>query len=153
PPGALWDGLHARRRLGEPVWARHTPRLRPNRLHQRALLGRPGAGPRCRGHHQREAARLPGPVVALADADGDRTHLREGGVVVTGGGGTDLLEPTVLARLATDAGRRAARDVRDLAPIAFRLEDGRVCRFVPDGAHIDVDAVDQASTVVELALT
>jgi len=77
--------------------------------------------------------------------------VREGGVVVTGGGGTDLLEPTVLARLASDAGRRAARDVRDLAPIAFVLGDGRICRFIPDGVRIAVDASEEAGIVVELA--
>jgi Phytanoyl-CoA dioxygenase (PhyH) len=54
------------------------------------------------------------------------------------------------ARLATAMGRAAARDVRGVPPIAFRLPDGRCLRFVPTAGGLDLDARDDAPTVVEL---
>jgi hypothetical protein len=53
-------------------------------------------------------------------------------------------------RLATDAGRIAARDLEGVAPIAFRLADGPAYCFRPARATIDITAGDDAPTVVEL---
>lgn len=53
-------------------------------------------------------------------------------------------------RLATPVGRLAARDVRDAAPFAWRLADGRARRFTPDGETLRVDASDEAPIVAEL---
>jgi hypothetical protein len=55
-------------------------------------------------------------------------------------------------RRATDAGRRAADDVRGVAPLAFRLPDGRAWRFVAAGDTIEVAPGDGDGTLVELDL-
>jgi hypothetical protein len=58
------------------------------------------------------------------------------------------------ARLATAAGRCAARDVRGIAPLAFGLPDGRAYRFVPAGDVLTIEATAGADgTVVELEET
>jgi hypothetical protein len=56
----------------------------------------------------------------------------------------------ILARLETVGGRSAARDVRGVPPIAFRLPDGGSLRFVPGPDALAVEAGDDAPTVVEL---
>lgn len=53
-------------------------------------------------------------------------------------------------RLATDAGRSAADDVRGISGIAFRLDDGRAYRLSPADGTIDVAAASDAPAVVEL---
>ena len=54
-------------------------------------------------------------------------------------------------RLADGRGRTAAGDVRDVAPLAFRLADGRTYTYVPGGDTIAIVAGDaDAATVVEL---
>jgi hypothetical protein len=54
------------------------------------------------------------------------------------------------ARLATEAGMAAARDVCGVAPLAFRLTDGRAYAFVPASGTIRIEPGDEAPTVVEL---
>jgi hypothetical protein len=53
-------------------------------------------------------------------------------------------------RLATPLGAAAARDVREIAPMAFRLTDGRAYRFAPDEDTIRIEPGDDAPTVAEL---
>lgn len=62
----------------------------------------------------------------------------------------DVHRRLVPARLPTDVGRAAARDVRDVPPLAFRLTDGRTSRFVPTADGLRLDAGDDAATVVVL---
>ncbi|HJQ82597.1 MAG TPA: phytanoyl-CoA dioxygenase family protein [Candidatus Binatia bacterium] len=55
------------------------------------------------------------------------------------------------ARLATDDGLRAARDVRGVGALAFRLPDGRAYTYTAAGDCIAIDAGDAtAETVVAL---
>jgi hypothetical protein len=53
-------------------------------------------------------------------------------------------------RLATPAGRMAARDVRGVAPFAWRLSDGRAYRLVPAEEGLRIEPGDRAAVVVEL---
>jgi len=53
-------------------------------------------------------------------------------------------------RCISDLGRAAARDVRGIPSIAFRLPDGRAYRLAAAHDVIVVDASDDASTVLEL---
>jgi hypothetical protein len=53
-------------------------------------------------------------------------------------------------RLATPVGRMAARDVRDAAPFAWRLGDGRAWRFVPADGRLRVEPGDGAPVVAVL---
>jgi len=57
---------------------------------------------------------------------------------------------TLRPRLASDLGRAAARDVRDVAAIAFALDDGRAWRFVPGAETIRIEPGDDAPVVVAL---
>lgn len=53
------------------------------------------------------------------------------------------------AQLVTASGRAAARDVRGVSSLAFRLPDGRAYRFVPDDT-LRIEPGDDAATVVAL---
>jgi ectoine hydroxylase-related dioxygenase (phytanoyl-CoA dioxygenase family) len=54
------------------------------------------------------------------------------------------------ARLASAAGRAAARDVRDAPALAFVLDDGRAWRFVPGAGTIRLEPGDDAPVVAVL---
>jgi len=54
------------------------------------------------------------------------------------------------ARCTSAAGRAAARDTGDAAPIAFRLPDGRAYRFSSTGEEIEIAPGDHAPVVVDL---
>ena len=62
----------------------------------------------------------------------------------------DAWHGTLRERLATPAGRAAARDVRDAPALAFRLRDGRAWRFAPDGAALRIEPGDDAPVVAVL---
>ena len=62
----------------------------------------------------------------------------------------DLHRRALPQRLATPLGRAAARDVRGVTPLAFRLPDGRSYRFVPDGDTIRIESGHAGATVVDL---
>lgn len=51
-----------------------------------------------------------------------------------------------------ETGRAAARDVRGIPPIAFRLHEGSSIRFTPAGDRIAVDAVPEAPTTIALSV-
>jgi hypothetical protein len=53
-------------------------------------------------------------------------------------------------RLATAIGQVAARDVRGVAPLAWRLTDGRAYRFVPSGDELRIEPGDDAPIVAVL---
>lgn len=58
---------------------------------------------------------------------------------------------TLPARLTTPDGQRAARDLRGVAPLAFRLPDGRAYRLAPAGETITVAPGEgDDGTLVEL---
>jgi ectoine hydroxylase-related dioxygenase (phytanoyl-CoA dioxygenase family) len=63
----------------------------------------------------------------------------------------DLHRRTLPERIASPIGAAAARDVRDMPPLAFRLTDGRAYRFLPAGDTIRIEPGD-APDVVELDL-
>src|SRR5512135_3305799 len=52
--------------------------------------------------------------------------------------------------LATPIGRMAARDVRGVAPLAWRLADGRAYRFTPAGGELRIEPGDDAPIVAVL---
>lgn len=63
----------------------------------------------------------------------------------------DALHRRILPeRLVTPIGRAAARDVRDAAPIAWRLDDGRSYRWIPASGTIRIEPGDDAPIAVEL---
>ncbi len=53
-------------------------------------------------------------------------------------------------RLSDPIGRMAARDVRDAAPLAWRLTDGRSYRFTPAGDALRIEPGDDAPIVAVL---
>jgi len=53
-------------------------------------------------------------------------------------------------RLATPIGQMAARDVRGVAPFAWRLADGRAYRFTPAGGELRIEPGDDAPIVAVL---